>query len=65
MFGSEGGTYLVFLPMKSLKSIDVNLMTEPGLLKAMGEEECGRIMKMADGAVAFEETNLYTFNPKV
>ena len=56
---------LVFIPLKSLGSIDTALVREPQLLKAMGEENMKNMMKSGEGCVISEENNLYAFNPKI
>ena len=65
MFGAPEGTYLVVVPMKSLKTMDEAMVTHPRLLQAMGEDNMKRIMKTAAEIVTYSETNLYAFNPKI
>jgi len=64
-FGGSGSSYLIFIPMKSLKSLDEMMTRQPALLKAMGEEEHKRIKMTAQGALVSQQANLYSFNPKM
>lgn len=65
LFGAPSTTYLIVLPVKSLKTLDEMLVTEPRLLAAMGEDNMQRTMKMAGDTLSYSESNIYALNPKI
>jgi hypothetical protein len=65
MYGSPGHTFLIFLPLQSLKSVDEMMAMEPRMMQAMGEDQVMRMKKIAGESLIWDESNLYVFNPKI
>ena len=63
--GAPAGTYLVFLPMKSLKDMDPNADMEKALMGAMGEDGGKKLDKIAGEAFITEESTIYAFRPRM
>ncbi len=64
MSGAPAGTYLVFVPLNSLKDLDDSLAMRGKLMEAMGEENFKNMMKGAGEVFSSTESNIYAFNPK-
>ena len=64
--GMPGSTYLLFLPMKTLKEADVAQDTHgKPYLDALGEEGRRQVREFARAGVASVESNLFAFSPKM
>jgi hypothetical protein len=63
--GAPSGTYLVFIPMKSLKDIDATMAAEKDLMMAMGEDGGRKMEKIASEAYISEESTIYAFSPSM
>ena len=63
--GMPSGTFLVFVPMKSLKEIDAAMdpKNQAAMNTAMGEETGKKLEQLLGDAVAISETTIYSFNP--
>ncbi len=61
--GMPAGTYLFFSAMKSLKQADVD--NSKAVMEAMGEENVAKRRKFAKEGIAFVESNLFQFRPKM
>jgi hypothetical protein len=62
MYGQEGTTYAVFVPMKSLAEVDENMQKDKQFAEAMGEDGMKRLSELESSAVEFNQTNLFQFN---
>ena len=63
MYGQEGVTFLVIIPMKSASEIDASMMTDKQFAENMGEDGMKRLSELESSAVEFTQTNLFMFNP--
>jgi hypothetical protein len=64
--GMPGSTYLLFLPMKSLKEADLAVDTHgKPYLDALGEEGRRQVREFARVGYASVESNLFSFSPKM
>lgn len=63
--GMQSGTFLVFVPMKSLKEIDTAMdpKNQMAMNAAMGAENGKKVEQLLGDAVAINETTIYAFNP--
>jgi hypothetical protein len=64
-YGAEGGTFLVFTPLKSLAEVDEELMQNKQFEAAMGEAGMKRLSELSAAAIKSSETNLFQFAPKM
>jgi hypothetical protein len=62
MYGQEGTTYVVIVPMKSLAEVDQNRQQDKQFAEAMGEDGMKRLGELESSAVEFNQTNLFQFN---
>jgi hypothetical protein len=62
MYGQEGSTYVVFIPMKSLAEVDKASEQDKQFAEAMGEDGMKRLGELESSAVEFNQTNLFQFN---
>ena len=62
MYGQEGATYVVIVPMKSLAEVDQNMLHDKQFVDAMGEDGMKRLGELESSAVEFHQTNLFQFN---
>lgn len=62
--GMAGPTYLIWVPMSSLKEIDAARDFQTALAEAEGDEGQKALTKASEG-YAFVTQNLYAFNPKM
>ena len=65
MYGQDGGTYLVFTPMKSAAEIDRGFAQSKEFMAAMGEEGMKKLSELESAAVESSQTNLFQFNPRM
>jgi hypothetical protein len=63
MYGQEGATYAVFVPMKSLKEVDDSFARDKQFASAMGEDGMKRFAELEAAAIDFSQTNLFQFSP--
>lgn len=63
--GAPAGTYLVFLPMKSLKEMDPNAEMQKALAAAMGDDGEKQLDKIASDAYISMESTIYAFSPRM
>lgn len=66
--GMPGPTYMIFIPMKSLKEADEAgpLHSSPAYLEALGGEEGQKKMsELASAAVLNNESAVFAFNPRI
>ena len=63
--GAPDGTYLVFMPMKSLKVLDPDPERQKAMTAAMGEENGKKLDKIASEAYISVETTIYAFSPRM
>jgi hypothetical protein len=62
MYGQEGTTYVVIVPMKSLAEVDQSRQQDKQFAEAMGEDGMKRLGELESSAVEFNQTNLFQFN---
>jgi len=62
MYGQEGTTYVVIVPMKSLAEVDQSMQQDKQFAEAMGEDGMKRLGELESSAVEFHQTNLFQFN---
>jgi hypothetical protein len=62
VYGQEGSTYAVFVPMKSLAEVDKASEQDKQFAEAMGEDGMKRLGELESSAVEFNQTNLFQFN---
>jgi hypothetical protein len=62
--GAPAGTYLLFLPMKSMAQMDVaqEIHGEP-YQDALGEENQRKVRELSSAAIMTSESSLFAFNP--
>lgn len=64
-YGSEGLTFIVFIPMKSLAEVDRAFGQGKQFEAAMGEEGMKRMSDLETAAVETSQSNLFSFNPRI
>jgi hypothetical protein len=62
MYGQEGTTYVVIVPMKSLAEVDQSMQQDKQFAEAMGEDGMKKLGELESSAVEFHQTNLFQFN---
>lgn len=64
--GAPSGTYLIFLPMKSMKELDVaqEIHGKP-YQDALGEDNQKKLRELASAGFLSSETSLFAFSPKM
>ena len=65
MYGQEGGTYAVFVPMKSLKEVDDGFTKDKQFVAAMGEDGMKKLAELESSAVDLTQSNLFHFSPSM
>jgi hypothetical protein len=65
MYGQEGATYVVFVPMKSLKEVDDGFTKDKQFVAAMGEDGMKRLAELESSAIEFTQSNLFEFSPSM
>jgi hypothetical protein len=60
----SGGVFLVFIPMKSLSEVDANFGVTKKFAGSMSENEAKKFEELRALAIASEQSNLFSFNPK-
>ncbi|MEK6337040.1 MAG: hypothetical protein AABM67_19125 [Acidobacteriota bacterium] len=61
--GSQAGTYMFFRPLKSLDEYDLRIGAR--VREMMSSDEKKKADKIAGDSVAFSETSVYAFNPRM
>jgi hypothetical protein len=62
--GGMSGTYFLFVPTHSLKSLDEGPEREDAMMKAMGMENAMSLLKQVGETIASEESYLFSINRK-
>lgn len=62
--GAPGGTYLIFIPMKSLAEMDAEPANQRAINAALGMEEGQKLLKAVGESFLTEESAVFAFNPK-
>jgi hypothetical protein len=65
IYGQEGGTYVVFVPMKSASEIDRSLAQGKEFAAAMGEDGMKKLSELEAAAIESSQSNLFAFSPKM
>ncbi|HEV2690252.1 MAG TPA: hypothetical protein VGV35_16960 [Bryobacteraceae bacterium] len=63
--GGPNGTYLLFEPMASLKSVDEAAARGPAFAQAMGDSGMKKFLKAISDTIVSEDFALFTINPKM
>ncbi len=64
-YGSDGLTFLAFIPMKSLAEVDRAFAEGKQFEAAMGEEGMKKLSDLEAAAVETSQSNLFAFNPRM
>jgi len=65
VYGTEGGTYLVFTPMKTAAEIDRAFAQGKQFEAAMGEEGMKKLSELSASTIESTQANLFQFNPRM
>ena len=65
VYGSDGGTYVFFTPMKSLAEIDRGFAQDKQFMANMGEDGMKKLSELEAAAVSSSQRNLFQFNPRM
>ncbi|HTD96077.1 MAG TPA: hypothetical protein VK627_04085 [Edaphobacter sp.] len=66
MYGAESsGTYLVFLPMKSLVEVDQGFGDSKKFVAALGEDGMKKLAELSASCIESAQTNLFSFSPRM
>src|SRR5438128_7983829 len=65
VYGTEGGTYLVFTPMKTAAEIDRAFAQGKQFEAAMGEEGMKKLSELSASTIESTQSNLFQFNPRM
>jgi hypothetical protein len=65
MYGQEGSTHAVFIPMKSLKEVDDSFARDKEFMSNLGEDGMRRLGELESSAIEFSQTNLFQFTPSM
>jgi hypothetical protein len=65
IYGSPGGTFIVFTPMKSAAEIDRAFAQGKQFEAAMGEDGMTKLSELSAAAMESTESNLFAFNPRM
>lgn len=60
--GLAEGTYLVFIPMRSLSALDIDNM--PAMSRALGPDQMSALGKLVSDGVATSQRQIFSLNPK-
>ena len=63
VYGQEGRTYVVFVPLKSAKEIDEGFTRDKQFAEALGEGGMKRLGDLESASIDFSQTNLFQFSP--
>src|SRR5437763_11779666 len=62
IYGQEGMTYVVFIPMKSLAEVDQAVGQDKQFADAIGEDGMKRLGELEASSIEYEQTNMFQFN---
>jgi hypothetical protein len=63
--GAPSGTYLFFIPMKSLEEIDTTRARESAVNQALGAEDGQKLLKLISEVFLTTESAIFAFSPKM
>jgi hypothetical protein len=63
--GMPAGTYYVFLPMRSLASLDKGPSNDDAMGRALGSDQTNALNKLVLDGVATAQSQIFAFNPKM
>ncbi len=63
--GMPGGTYLVFVPMRSLSMFDRTGTEDEAMARALGPDQMNALGKLVTDGVATVQSQVFAFNPKM
>lgn len=65
LYGQEGGTYLVFNPMKSASEIDQSFGHSKKFMENLGEDGMKKLDELEASAIESSQHNLFIFSPRM
>ena len=65
LYGREGGTYVVFNPMKSASEIDQSFGQSKKFMENLGEDGMKKLDELEASAIESSQHNLFIFSPKM
>lgn len=65
VYGQQGGTFLVIIPMKSASEIDRSFGQGKQFEAAMGEDGMKKLSELSAAALESTQSNLFVFNPRM
>jgi hypothetical protein len=65
VYGGQGGTYVVFTPMKSVGDVDEMMADSKKFAAALGEDGMKKLSELEGAGFDSPEINLFTFNPRM
>lgn len=64
-YGQQGGTYVVFTPMKSAAEVDQSFIQGKQFRENMGDDGMKRLSELSAAAIDHSQSNLFAFNPRI
>src|SRR5581483_9148879 len=65
LYGQEGTTFVIFVPMKSAAEIDQGMERGKQFAANMGEDGMKKLAELESAAVEFQQSNLFQFAPRM
>jgi hypothetical protein len=65
VYGQDGGTFIVFNPMKSASEIDRGFAQSKEFMTALGEDGMKKLSELSAESISSSQTNLFAFNPRM
>jgi hypothetical protein len=65
VYGTEGGTYLVLIALKTLAEVDRSFLEDKQFEAAMGEDGMKRLRELTSASVESSSHQLFAFNPRM
>lgn len=65
LYGQEGGTYVVFTPMKSAAEVDQSFAQDKQFEANMGEDGMKKFSELLASTIEFSQHNWFVFSPKM
>jgi hypothetical protein len=63
IYGQQGESYVIFIPLKSAAEIDQSFMREKEFMANLGEEGVKKLGELEAAAVEYSQSNLFQFDP--
>ncbi len=65
VYGQEGSTFVIFIPLKSAAEIDKGFEEDKQFAANLGEDGLKRLSELEAASVEFSQRNLFQFSPKM